>query len=154
MPDVSEVARRLDAGDSVNVIAADLGVADRTIRNWLHAAGLPLARSRSIERRRRFLADPVWLREQYVDQERTPFVIAKGLELPTAEVHGALEQLGIERPPTHPELTGETLRAAFAAGGTVSSIARAAGVERAMVRRHKRRHGVVNPHADRGRRPS
>jgi hypothetical protein len=36
----------------------------------------------------------------------------------------------------------------------VSSIARAAGVERAMVRRHMRRHGVVNPHADRGRRPA
>jgi transposase-like protein len=153
-PDLDVVVTRLDAGDSAKTIAADLGVTDRTIRNWLHAADLPLASSRSLERRRRFLADRVWLREQYVEQERRPSAIAKVLKLPTAEVNAALERFGIERAPIHPELTAEALRAAFAAGGTVSSIARAAGVERATVRRHMRRHGVVNPHAERGRRPA
>jgi transposase-like protein len=153
-PEVSEVARRLDAGESVNAIADDLGVTARTLRNWLHAAGLPLASDRARDRRRAPLTDSVWLRGQYIDQQRRPSAIAKGLKVPTAEVHAALERFGIERPPDRPELTGEALRAAFAAGGTVSSIARAAGVERPMVRRHMRRHGIVNPHADRGRRPA
>lgn len=38
--------QRLDAGDSMNAIEADLGVTSRTIRNHLHAAGRPLAKDR------------------------------------------------------------------------------------------------------------
>lgn len=153
-PDVLEIERRLEAGDSVNAIAADLGVTARTIRNRLHAAGLPLASIRSLERRRRFSADPVWLRDQYLDQGRGPYAIAKSLGLPTAEVNAALERFGIERQPTHPELGGEALRAAFASGETVSSIARRVGIDRSGVRQRMRRHGIENPHADRGRRPA
>jgi transposase-like protein len=51
-------------------------------------------------------------------------------------------------------LTKEALTAAFASGGSVKAIARAAGVERSAVRREMRRHGVVNPQADRGQRPA
>ena len=54
MMDVDEVARRLDAGERANAIAADLGGTPRTIRTWLHAAGLPLASTRSRERRLAF----------------------------------------------------------------------------------------------------
>jgi hypothetical protein len=75
--DVSEVARRLDAGDSVNGIAADLGVTARTIRNRLHAAGLPLASTRSRQRRHSLLADPSWLRRQHVDEGLSAWAIGK-----------------------------------------------------------------------------
>ena len=41
--DLEEVERRLDAGERVVTIAADLGVTTRTIRNHLHAAGSAVA---------------------------------------------------------------------------------------------------------------
>jgi hypothetical protein len=39
--DLDEVERRFDAGDTVDAVAADLGVTARTIRNHLHVAGRP-----------------------------------------------------------------------------------------------------------------
>ena len=103
MADVDEVARRLDAGERANAIAADLGVTPRTIRTWLHAAGLPLASTRSRERRLALLADSVWLRQQYVDEGLSAWAIGKELEVPTAEVRATLARFGIERPPTRPD---------------------------------------------------
>jgi transposase-like protein len=144
-PDVGEVARRLDAGDSVNAIAADLGVTARTIRNRLHAAGLPLASTRSRQRRRSLLADPSWLRRQHVDEGLSAWAIGRELEVSTAEVRATLERFGIERPPVNPHLTADALRTAFADGATVTSIARTAGVDRATVRAALRRNGIENP---------
>jgi predicted transcriptional regulator len=152
--DLDEVALRLDAGESPQAIAADLGVSDRTIRNHLHAAGRPLATERDRIRKRGRLEDPGWLREQYVVLLRSPSSIAQEVHVSTAEVVDALESLGIQRRPVHPELTGPGLRVAFAEGETVSSIARTVGVDRATVRREMRRHGVENPQADRGHRPA
>ena len=57
--DVDEVERRLDGGERVGAIAPELGGTPRTIRN----AGLPLALTRSRERRLALLAD----RQQHVD---------------------------------------------------------------------------------------
>jgi transposase-like protein len=73
--------------------------------------------------------------------------------VPIGEVRAALRRFRIKRPPEHPELTAAALRRAIRRGGTVSSIARAAGVQRETVRTAMRRHGVVNPGANRGRRP-
>lgn len=134
LPDVDEVARRLDAGERVTAIAADLGVVPRTIRDWLHAAGLPLASTRSRQRRRSLLADPSWLRRQHVDEGLSAWAIGQELEVPTAEVRATLERFGIKRPPAHPQLTADALRTAFAGGETVTSIARIAVVDRATVR--------------------
>ena len=72
--------------------------------------------------------------------------------MPTAEVRVKLGSLAITRPPARPELTAEALRAAFASGATVTSIARTTGVDRSTVRAALRRHNMVNPHADRYRR--
>jgi predicted transcriptional regulator len=152
--DVGEVVRRLDAGDTVKAIAAELGVTERTIRNRLHAAGLPLASDRGRDRRRALLADPVWLRERYVAENEPTWSIANRLGVETTAVSDALDRFGIARPPSRPELSGDALRAAFCAGESVKSIARAVGVDRATVRREMRRHGVVNPLAGRGRRPA
>ena len=152
VPDVDEVARRLDAGERVTAIAADLGVVPRTIRDWLHAAGLPLASTRSRQRRGSLLADPSWLRERHVDDGLSAWAIGQELEVPTDEVRATLERFGIERPPAHPELTAGALRTAFAGGETVTSIARIVGVDRATVRKALRRHGIENPHSDRYRR--
>ena len=99
MPDVGDIERRLDAGERVTVIATDLGVVPRTIRDWLHAAGLPLASTRSRQRRRGLLADPTWLRRQHVDEGLSAWAIGHELEVPTAEVRATLERFGIERPP-------------------------------------------------------
>ena len=153
MADVGDVARRLDAGERVTDIAADLGVTPRTIRNRLHAAGLPLASTRSRQRRLGLLADPVWLTQQYVDDGRSASAIARTLELSMVDVRTALGGFGIVRPPARPHLTAEALAAAFAGGATVASIARTAGVDRATVRAALRRHGIENPHAARYRRP-
>jgi transposase-like protein len=153
-PRLDDIERRLDAGERVKVIAADLGVTPRTIRTWLHAAGLPLASIRSRQRRLALLADSSWLRRQYVDERLSAWAIGQELEMPTAEVRATLERFGIERPPARPDLTAEALRTAFADGATVRSIARTAGVDGSTVRAALRRHGVENPHADRYRRPT
>jgi transposase-like protein len=153
-PDVAQVERRLDAGESVNAIAADLGVTDRTVRNWLHAAGLPLASTRSRQRRRSLLADPSWLRRQHIDEGLSAWAIGKELQVPTVEVRATLEGFGIERPPVNPHLTADALRTAFADGATGKSIARTAGVDPSTVRAALRRHGIENPHAEHYRRPA
>jgi transposase-like protein len=133
--DLDEVERRLDAGDSPQAIASDLGVTNRTIRNHLHAAGRPLAKERHQQQQRNRLDDTFWLRDQYVAQVCNPSDVAIVLNVSTAEVVGAIKSFGIERPPVHPELTGPALRRAFADGATVSSITRTAEVDRATVRR-------------------
>lgn len=143
--DLYDVEQRLDAGESVQAIAADLGVTPRTIRNRLHAAGRPLEKERRRQRQRTRLDDPTWLRDQYLEQLRNPSDIANELNVSTAEVVAALESFRIARPPVHPELTGPALAAAFAKGGSVKAIARAAGVDRVTVRREMRRHGIENP---------
>ena len=51
-------------------------------------------------------------------------------------------------------LTQAALLAAVDQGSTVSEIARRAGVQRKTVRTAMQRHGIENPHADRGRRPA
>ena len=142
--DIDVIVARLDAGERVKAIAADLGVTPRTIRDWLHAAGLPLASTRSRQRRRSLLADPSWLRRQYVDEGLSAWAIGKELEIPTAEVRATLERFGIERPPVNSHLTADALRTAFAGGATVTSIARTAAVDRATVRTALRRHGIEN----------
>ena len=152
MPDVGDIARRLDAGEKVIDVAADLGVTPHTIRDWLHAAGLPLASTRSRQRRRSLLADPSWLRRQHVDEGLSAWAIGKELEVSTAEVRATLDRFDIKRPPARPELTADALRSAFAGGATVTSIARTAGVDRATVRKALQRHGIENPHVDRYRR--
>lgn len=95
--DVDEVERRLDAGDTVRDIATDLGVTDRTIRNHLHAAGVPLATQRRHEQQRRKLTDTEWLREQFVAQGRSPSSIAAALNVPTNEVLAALDKHSTRR---------------------------------------------------------
>jgi GAF domain-containing protein len=70
--DLDDVERRLDAGDSPQAIASDLGVTDRTIRNHLHAAGRPLEKERRQQQQRDRLGEPVWLGDQYVEQSRSP----------------------------------------------------------------------------------
>ena len=149
-PDLEVVVARLDAGERVKDIAADLGVTSRTIRDWLHAAGLPLTRSR--QRRNSLLADPSWLRQRHVDQRLSAWAIGEELAVPTAEVRATLEGFGIERPPAHQELTADALQTAFAGGETVTSIARNVGIDRATVRNALQRHRIENPHADRYRR--
>ena len=151
-PVLEVVVARLDAGERVTAIAADVGVVPRTIRDWLHAAGLPLASTRSRQRRRSLLADPSWLRRQHVDEGLSAWAIGQELEVPTAEVRASLERFDIERPPAYPQLTADALRTAFAGGETVTSIARIAGVDRATVRKALQRHGIENPHADHYRR--
>ena len=152
--DLDDVEQRLEAGDSMNVIAADLGVTPRTIRNRLQAADRPLERELRQQRQRDKLGEPAWLRGQFVEQLRSPSDIANELNVSTAEVVAALELFGIARPPVHPAPTGPALAAAFAKGGSVSAIARAAGVQRKTARTAMQRHGIENPHADRGRRPA
>ena len=117
--DLDEVELRLEAGEKMDAIAADLGVTPRTIRNRLHAADRPLA----TERRRLLLqqgrlVDPDWLREQYVEQAHSPSLIAEVLSMSTAQVVATLDLFGIERPPVYPELTGPALRSAFAGDET------------------------------------
>lgn len=136
--DLDVVERRLDAGDTMIAIAADLDVTPRTIRNRLPAAGRPLAKDRHRRQRGR-VRDPAWLRHQYVELARSPSSIAESLSVSTDDVTAALESLGVERPPVRPELTGLALRSAFASSQTVASIARTAGVDRATVRREMRR---------------
>jgi transposase len=137
----------------VTVIAADLGVTPRTIRDWLHAAGLPLASTRSRHRRRSILDDPSWLRRQHIDEGLSAWAIGQELSVPTAEVRATLESFGIEDHPSI-RMTADALRTAFADGATVTSIARTAGVDRATVRTALRRHGIENPLAERYRRPA
>jgi transposase-like protein len=94
-----------------------------------------------------------WLRARYVDDEQSASTIADNLSVPTADVRDALDGFGIVRPPSPQVLSADAIRAAFDAGGSVNSIARTTGVDRTTVRRAMRRAGIVNPQADRGRRP-
>jgi transposase len=90
-PDIDVVVARLDAGERVAAIASDFGVTERTVRNWLHRAGLPLASDRRRDRRLGLLADPVWLRGRYVDDEQSVSTIAHHLSVPTTAVRDALD---------------------------------------------------------------
>jgi predicted transcriptional regulator len=151
--ELKEIERRINAGHTVTAVAAAAGVTDRTIRNRLHRAGRPLARDRAVvrwqqaaDRERRLLDSADWLTQQYVDRRRSASQIARDTHTTTAEVHAALTRQGVTRPPARPELTPDALRAAFAAGETVSSIARRAGVDRSGVRERMRRAGIRNPH--------
>ena len=152
-PELDAITARLDAGDKVSAVAADVGVSERTIRNWLHRAGLPLTSSRSRDRRRARLDDAGWLREHHLDQAQSASTIAHRLGVPTAEVRAALDRFDIS-PPVNPVLTQAALLAGVDRGSTVSEIARRAGVQRKTVRTAMQRHGIENPHADRGRRPA
>ena len=145
-PELDAITARLDAGESVAAVAADAGVTERTIRNRLHRAGLPLASSRSRDRRRARLDDAAWLSDQHLAQSQNASTIARRLGVSTVEVRAALDRFDIPLPPVRPELTAEALRAAFAAGETVSSIARRVGIDRSGVRQRMRRHEITNPH--------
>jgi transposase-like protein len=158
--DSDAVERRLKAGDTVEAIAADLGVTARTVRNHLNADGRPLQLQRRRKELQTLLLDPVWLHEQVVTNSRTVSIIARELRVPTEEVRSALESFGIdhprrrdEQPPRQPELRRDALQASFDSGETVSSIARRAGVDRSGVRRAMRRQSVVNRHANDHTRP-
>jgi len=145
--DVDEVERRVDAGDTVNAIAAGLGVSSRTIRNRLRAAGRLTARERRQQAARQRLHDEAWLRDQYLAQGVAANVIATACHATTAEVNEALIRFQIARPPTHPELQPDALRQSSTAGGSVKAIARTLGVERKTVRRAMRSAGIHNPRA-------
>jgi transposase-like protein len=150
--DLTDVEDRLDAGERVIDIAAFYGVSARTIRNRLHTAGRPTATHRRRASTEARLADPVWLHQQFITERRSPSLIAGRLNVTTHEVLDCLRLFGIERPPQHLTLTAEALSAAFAAGDSLSSIARHAGVDRHLVRRTMRAHHIVNPRV-RPRRP-
>lgn len=144
--DLDLVERRIQSGQPVAVIAVDLGVTARTIRNHLHRAGRPLARQLQHDQRRKRLSDAKWLRSRFVNDQQPACEIAAELHTTTDEVNAALLSLEIVRPPRRPGLTQEALVAAFAAGETVSSIARRERIDRHGVRRAMRHNGVGNPH--------
>ncbi len=146
--DLDEVERRLDAGESMVTIAADVGVTVRTIRNRLNVSGRPLTRDRRRATRAqqaRRLDDADWLLDQFVHRRLRLGEIATEAAVTIDEVRDALERHGVKRPPKHPELAATALRAAFASGATVKSIAREVGIERSEVRRAMRNAGVTNP---------
>ena len=152
--DIDEIVRRVDAGESLTTIAADVGVTARTLRNRLHTAGVVLPQERQRLRRRQRLQDSRWLHDQYVNAALAPHAIAKKLGVSTAEVSAALERFGIEREPDGDDpLSRESLIEAFGDGGSVKSIARTVGVDRTTVRRAMRKHGVTNPRPTRLRPP-
>jgi transposase-like protein len=103
--DLDEVERRFDAGDTVDAVAADLGVTPRTIRNHLHAAGRPLLlqrRGRGINPygpdrfRPAALDDPLWLQTRYVAEEMSVAELARELGVAHGTVHSALIRHNIE----------------------------------------------------------
>jgi DNA-binding CsgD family transcriptional regulator len=103
--DLDEVERRFDAGDTVDAVAADLGVTPRTIRNHLHAAGRPLLlqrRGRGINPygpdrfRPEALDDPLWLQTRYVAEEMSVAELARELGVAHGTVHSALIRHNIE----------------------------------------------------------
>jgi predicted transcriptional regulator len=152
--DLDAVETRLDAGESLEAIAESLGVTSRTIRNHLRAADRQTARQHQRSEKRGRLEDANWLREKHVAEGLSASVIAELCAATTAETAAALSQNGISRPPRNAALTEESLRAAFAVGGSVKAIAHAAGVDPSTVRRAMRRHGITNPRATMRRRPA
>jgi predicted transcriptional regulator len=103
--DLDEVERRFDAGDTVNAVAADLGVSSRTIRDHLHAAGRPLLlqrRGRVVNPygpgrvRPEVLDDPVWLQTRYVAEQMSVAELARELGVAHGTVSSALIRQDIE----------------------------------------------------------
>ena len=103
--DLDEVEKRFDAGDTVDAVAADLGVRPRTIRNHLHAAGRPLLRQRQGRvvnpHGPEGLDDPTWLNNRYVVEEMSVAGLARELDVADGTVHSALTRQNIE-PRTRP----------------------------------------------------
>ncbi|MDV6245345.1 TniQ family protein [Rhodococcus opacus] len=80
----------IQAGRSLNDIAADTGIGRHIITRFAKQAGISLRRARAP-----FRIDPVWLREQYCTQLRSTADIAVELGTEQMRVNNALHQHGI-----------------------------------------------------------
>lgn len=149
---LDDIEARVAAGETITTIAAELGLSDRTMRAWFASAGRPSpVLGGKHGRRRALINDRQFLQQRYVVERVPPGRIAAEVLATTGEVHAALDRFGLERPHPNPLLRPEALREAFTAGGSVKSIAKAAGIDRTAVRRAMRRAGISNLRQTSGR---
>lgn len=126
---LDNIESRIIGGEATKAVAWDLGVTPRTIRNWFAADGRRTPRGQARERTRAQRTDADQLRHRFVVQSQSVEEIASAIGATPADVRGALVEFGIARPHPNPQFRPEALRAAFASGESVKSIARTAGVD-------------------------
>lgn len=137
-----EIVELLRSGESVAVIARRLGVAPSFVYRVAHAKAVPLPSGRSGTRRpvaERLLSDPVWLRRQYVERDRTLIDIGVECGVGPKRVRAALAGVGIPVRYSRPEIdeprlrSAPWLRARLNAGATAKQIGEELGVAASTV---------------------
>lgn len=150
MPDPALVRDRLDAGEGLLEIAADLGRSSGVLRRVLRTAGLPVPPWRPP----RPLLDPAVLRAWYLEQGLSINAIASRSGSCRGTVTAALRAAGIplrgryERPapPGRPVIGGDELTDLYLRRGlTARQIAAELGCEPSAVRAELQRHGITRP---------
>lgn len=134
---LDQIEERVVDGETIKSIADELGVSTNTVLRRFGAAGRESPAKVFDRKRRDLLADATWLTHQYIVDQRTIRQVAAALHIADTAVKAALDHHGIQR-----ETHDDAIVAEFERGSSIRAITRDLGVDRDVVRRVLRTHGL------------